>query len=123
MGVNVLEGTAEGCRNLYSTPYLIWANDAAKELLGSDFTGQGEMISPCYLMSVLFDQCGWEGPAWMQLQRQVREVCPVMHQDTMYLSDSGVLTDSLPASAVQAHHDYAVAEYYLRKTLVTYSFQ
>ena len=123
MGVNVLEGTAEGCRNLYSTPYLIWANDAAKEVLGSDFTGRGGMISPCYLMSVVFDQCGWEGPAWMQLQRQVREVCPVMHQDTMYLSADGSLTDTLPETAVQAHHDYAVAEYYLRKTLVTYSFQ
>ena len=123
MGVNVLEGTAEGCRNLYSTPYLIWANDAAKELLGNNFTGRGGMISPCYLMSVVFDQCGWEGPAWMQLQRQVREVCPVMHQDSMYLSADGSLTDSLPETAVQAHHDYAVAEYYLRKTLVTYSFQ
>ena len=60
---------------------------------------------------------------WMQLQQQVREVCPVMHQDSMYLSADGSLTYTLPETAVQAHHDYAVAEYYLRKTLVTYSFQ
>ena len=34
LGVNVQEGTAEGFYNLYTTPYLIWTNDAAKAVLG-----------------------------------------------------------------------------------------
>lgn len=118
MGVNVAEGTAEGCYNLYSTPYLIWANDAAKAVLDFDFTGRGETISPSYLMSVVFDCCGWEGPAWMQCQRQLRQDLPVLHRQTMFLVD-GVLTDALPAAEGEVYSEYQIVEYYMRKTLQT----
>lgn len=46
-------------------------------------------------MSVLFDCCGWEGPSWMQLQRQTRAVLPVMQSRGMYLVAPGQRSDCL----------------------------
>ena len=125
LGVNVQEGTAEGLYHLYTTPYLIWANDAAKAVLGQGFTGTGPTISPCYLMSVLFDCCGWDGPSWMQLQRQTRAVLPVMQSRGIYLvaqdgapsadKDVASLTYALEGDALQAEQNYAIAEYYVRR--------
>lgn len=125
LGVNVQEGTAEGLYHLYTTPYLIWANDAAKAVLGQGFTGTGPTISPCYLMSVLFDCCGWDGPSWMQLQRQTRAVLPVMQSRGIYLvaqdgapsaeKDVASLTYTLEGDALQAEQNYAIAEYYVRR--------
>ena len=40
MGIDFDTSTLAGFRNYYATPYLIWANRAAKEVLGADFTGQ-----------------------------------------------------------------------------------
>ena len=59
LGVNLDTSTEEGFYNYYGTRYLIWANDAAKETLNNDFTGEGPDVSPCFLMNVLFEQCGW----------------------------------------------------------------
>lgn len=113
LGIEIAEGSPEGCRNLYSTPYLIWANDAAKETLDFDFTGEGRTISPCFLMAELFDCCGWDGPAWMQYQRQMRDVIPVLHCRTMYMENS-VLCDELSESGSALLHDYQIVEYYQR---------
>lgn len=45
-------------------------------------------------MNELFAQCGWEGPAFLQLADTVKETVPVVHSSGLYLED-GVLTDSL----------------------------
>lgn len=99
---------------LYSTPYLIWANDAAKEILGTGFAGKGETISPCYLMSVLFDCCGWEGSSWLQCQRELRQSLPVLHYRSYLLID-GNLTTSYTPEAEQAYTKFACLEYYIRE--------
>lgn len=122
LGVNVDENSAEGCRNLYSTPYLIWANDAAKEALGFDFVGEGEMISPCYLMSELFDCCGWTGPKWMQCQREMRRTLPVIHRQTLYV-ENGVWTDTLSEQTHEQYDPYCVIEYYARTKMLRYESQ
>lgn len=80
MGLNLDLGEKEGFLNYYSTRYLIWANDAAKKALGGDFTGEGPDISPCFLMDLVFDLCGWEGPAYMQYTREVMEALPVIRE-------------------------------------------
>ena len=67
MGIDFDTSTLAGFRNYYATPYLIWANRASKEVLGADFTGDGGDFSPCFLMTRLFDACGWAGPGYMQL--------------------------------------------------------
>ncbi len=78
LGVDLNTEHEEGFYNYYSTRYLIWANDAAREILGTDLIGRGPDISPMYLMGLVFDCCGWQGPGYMQLQREWREILPVI---------------------------------------------
>ena len=105
--------------SLYSTPYLIWANDAAKEVLGKDFTGEGPTISPCYLMSVVFDCCGWTGPSWMQFQRTVRDTVPVLHFRNYMLHSGNVLSMIKSEEEQIAFSKFERIEYYVRQTKPT----
>jgi len=109
-GVSFDVSTTEGFYNYYSTPYLIWANPAAKAALGSDFVGDGQDISPCFLMAELFDACGWEGSGFMQLQRYVRDVTPLLHVQGLYWQDG--LTDTLSTYDTEVVDAYRWAEYY-----------
>lgn len=95
MGLDFPMDTEEGYRSHYSTRYLIWANDAAKAALGKDFSGEGPTVSPCYLMNLLFEQCGWTGPAFMQAMEDLRQVFPVVSTRGRYVVD-GVFTDTIP---------------------------
>lgn len=79
LGVNLDVSTYEGFMNYYSTEYVIVANDAAKEVLGNDFKGEGPTTSPCFLMNVLFNQLGWKGDAYMQYTDTVFELLPAMN--------------------------------------------
>ena len=109
-GVSFDISTAEGFYNYYSTPYLIWANPAAKTVLGSDFAGRGEDVSPCFLMAELFDLCGWEGSGFMQLQRQIRDITPLLHVQNLYWQDG--LTDKLSTEDQKIVDLYRWTEYY-----------
>ena len=88
--------TLEGFYEYYSTPYLIWANSAAKEALDRDFQGEGGDFSPCFLMNELFEQCGWTGPAFLQYAEEIRSLTPLVHSQGLYLTPDGELTDDLP---------------------------
>lgn len=111
MGLTFDLGTLQGFYDYYATPYLIWANSAAKEVLDSDFTGSGGDFSPCFLMPKVFDLCGWTGPAFMQLARQVREITPLVHERGLYLSD-GQITDTLPQGQQDFVDRFLWAEYW-----------
>ncbi len=108
-----------GRYRLYSSPYLIWANDAAKEVLGTDFTGEGPTISPCYLMSMVFDRCGWTGPSWMQFQRTVRAIVPVLHFHDYMLHGDDNLTLSKTDEEQTAFDEFERIEYYVRRSKPT----
>ncbi len=79
LGIDLSQDSVESFYNYWATPYLIWANDAAKAALGNDFVGQGPDISPCFLMNVLFDQLGWKGDAYMQAVDPCWRQLPVIH--------------------------------------------
>ena len=79
LGIDIRGSTEESFRNYYATEYLFWANDAAKAVLGTDLVGQGPEISPCFLMNVLFEQLGWDGPGFMKLTNEVKAQLPVLH--------------------------------------------
>ena len=118
LGITSVPTTATDRFRLYSTPYLIWANDAAKQVLGKDFTGEGDTISPCYLMSEVFDCCGWTGPSWMQFQRTVRDTVPVLHfRDYMLHGTS--LTMAKTEEERSAADAFARVEYYVRREKLT----
>lgn len=114
LGVSLDTGTTEGFYNYYSTPYLIWANPAAKRVLGSDFTGKGADVSPCFLMPELFDLCGWDGPAFMALSREVRAQTPLVHTKERFLLDGELCSrEWLPEDLRALYLDYRRVEYRL----------
>ena len=96
LGVTLDQDSREGFYNYWSTPYLIWANEAAKAAVGRDIAGEGPDIAPCFLMNVLFEQLGWTGDAYMQAADQCRAQLPVIHSHGVRLTASGELTAQLP---------------------------
>ncbi len=73
LGINLDQADPEGFYNYYCTPYLIWANDAAKEALGFDFVGEGGRRGACFLLPELFRLSGMKGSAAMQYMTTVLE--------------------------------------------------
>lgn len=114
LGINLDLGTEEGFYNHYSVPYIIWANDAAKETLGNDFTGEGEDISSCFLMDTLFTQCGWGKPVFMQLNHQLYELTNVVNITTGHYNIDGALTVSPQGEAAELIRKAKHAEYYMK---------
>ena len=120
MGVNLDVSTQDGFYNYFSTPYLIYANKAAKESLGQDFRGDGGDISPCFLMDKLFFECGWTGDGFMQLQRETRAVTPLMHEDGYRMVDGSITLD-VPPDVAEVCRKYLCAQYYREQHFVSES--
>ncbi|MBR4308694.1 MAG: sulfatase-like hydrolase/transferase [Oscillospiraceae bacterium] len=119
LGICADQGTSEGVYNLYTTPYVIWANDAAKEILGNDFTGTGPTISQCYLMNEVFDICGWVGNSWLQYQNEVRKELPVIQRKKWLMVD-GAITPEYPAELNEKRLQRLRVEFYWRYNMSEY---
>lgn len=117
LGISLDLSTTESFYNYYSTRYLIWANDAAKEVCGNDFTGEGPDISPCYLMNELFDLLGWGGPAYMKFMNDAETVLPVINTAGFYLKD-GEATVSLSESLLDRKQTVDSVQYYMRRNFL-----
>lgn len=117
LGISLDRSTTEGFRNYYTTRYLIWANDAAKEICGSSFTGQGPDISPCYLMNELFSLLGWEGTAYMKFMNGVQTELPVINTFGFYLID-GEVRDSISGSRLETAQLVERVQYYMRQNFL-----
>ncbi len=95
----------------YGAPYMIWANDAAKEQLGSEFLGEGPTVSPGYLMNLLFDALGWPGSAYLQYVGTVMERLPVVSSNGAYVED-GVFSDRLSPAGEALLREFRSVQYY-----------
>ncbi len=116
LGANFDLSTEDGFDQYYSTPYIIWANQAAQEVLGSTFVGEGGDFSPAFLMTKVFDLAGWEGPGFMQMGRELRDrVTPLVHVRNLYWQDG--LTDTLSPEDTDTLNRFLRAQYY-RETAV-----
>ncbi|MGN0985092.1 MAG: LTA synthase family protein [Candidatus Enterenecus sp.] len=111
LGIDLSGQDKESYYNYWSTRYLIWANDAAKEALGNDFTGTGPDVSPCFLMNVLFDQCGWAGDAYMQAVYDCWQALPVISTTGRYVTAEGELTTVLNEEQQLLADRFAMLEY------------
>lgn len=114
LGIDISCSDEESFLNYYSTPYVIWANDAAKQVLGNDFMGDGGDISPNYLMNKVFSLCSWEGPAFMKASGELMERLPVITSLGAYW-ENGVFTDTLSEGTRSMLEDFEKLEYYWRK--------
>lgn len=117
LGVNIDLSTEEGFYNFYSTPYLIWANDAAKEVLGNDFSGYGGKFSPCFLMNKVFELCSWEGNSFMKASNELRETVDVVSSDG-YFTENGVLNTELSGNTRGIYKSYEIIEYYCQHNFI-----
>lgn len=114
LGIDIASNTDSSFLNYYSTEYLIWANDAAKDNLNKSFVGTGPTISPAFLMNVLFEQCGWGGPEYKKLSDEVMCTVPVVHETGVYASDDKMVTgDDLTAEQKSLLHKLNCVRYYL----------
>ena len=111
LGIDLSRGSDESFYNYYETQYLIWANDAAKQVLGCDFTGDGGSFSPCYLMMKLFDLCGYEGDGYMQALREAYERLDVINSGGSF-RENGVLTSEISGDAALALEHLRYLDYY-----------
>ena len=80
LGINLDLGTAAGAENYYQTPYVFYANEAAKQSLDKEFTGQGNTVSPMFLMQEFFSYVGWEGSAYMNYLHELRQDYSVINK-------------------------------------------
>lgn len=111
LGVTFNLTNQEGILNYYATDYLIWANDAAKKVTGFDFTGEGPMTSSGYLMNILFNALGYEGPGYMQFTEQIRQTLPVI-TSTWTFSENGKLCHEVSEEAYAEAERLWCAQYY-----------
>ncbi len=115
MGLDVDIDAKESFRTRFETDYLIWANDAAKAALGRDFIGTGPTVSPHYLMNLVFDQCGWEGPAYLQAMGDLMKTLPVITSNDFLMVDQQLLTvDELSDEQRAAYRDFLYLQHYWR---------
>ena len=102
--------TTEGFLNYYETPYVIWGNQSAKNVLDKDFKGQGSDISPNFLMAELFQYVGWEGNEYMSYLFDVKSQFTVNHD--MYFNDNGKYVPKLTDDKLQVWKDFNSVQYY-----------
>ena len=117
-GINLELETDEGFYQHYSTPYVIWANDAAKQVLGSDFVGDGPAIGTNYLMNLFFEQAGYTGNAYTQYTTQLMHEFQDVHNTGICLSDGQVLRELTPEQQERID-EFLDVQYYWRKHYMT----
>lgn len=114
LGIPVFGTDEESFYNTYQTEYLIWANNAAKTKLDQKFTGAGPTISPCFLMNLLFEQCGWEGPSYMKLTDEVmQEVSVISYHNRYLVGDELVMGENLTEECNSLLNKMDITQFYL----------
>jgi hypothetical protein len=99
MGANISPEKADGFLKRYGVPYVIHANDAAKYVLNVSFTGEGDVISPCFLMGELFSQTGWGGTAYMKVAGELMDSVTVIHPTARFMENGEITAELSEESA------------------------
>jgi len=110
LDINIDISNDEGIDNYYSTPYLIFANDAAKTILNNDFVGKGEKISPNFLMNEFFELAHYGGNEFMKVSNVLKESISVISNDFYY--ENGFISRELSDENKKKLNDYLKIEYY-----------
>ncbi len=115
LGIDLDTSEEEGFYNYYTTRYLFWANNAAKEVLGTELVGEGPAVSPCFLMDLLFEQCGFgKGSSYMQAAHALYELSPVANTSGAFVENGSFTRD--PSQAVRdAMAELRIAQFYRKR--------
>lgn len=100
--------------NQYGTPYFIWCNKAAKDLLkGGGITaakGQAPVVSANYLASELLKYIGLNGGAYFNYLSEQKTLLPVI--TSRFVNEGGTFTETPAAETVKRLAQYSKLEYY-----------
>lgn len=110
LNINMDRSNIEGFENYYETPYIIYGNPAAKKLFNKSFEGEGETISPFFLMPELFDYLGFEGNEYMQYLIELKKQINVI--TTYYYKDNNEFVSAYDNKLV---NDFKNVNYYVAK--------
>jgi len=110
LNINLDLSTLDGFKNYYQTPYIIWANDKAREVFNKDFTGKGNDISPCFLMAELFRYLGWKGNEYMKYISQFKEKIDVVHN--LYFKENEEFKKELSEEGKKLWKEFVNVEFY-----------
>lgn len=110
LGIDLDVSTLEGFYNYYATPYIMYANDAAKQITGNQFVGEGADLAPNYLMNELFEKLGYDRPAFMKITDLVRKTITA-HSGDIFM-ENGEVVDKLSDEDQQVWDQYKKYEYY-----------
>ncbi|MDO5040749.1 MAG: sulfatase-like hydrolase/transferase [Peptoniphilus sp.] len=110
-GLNDSNAELEGIYNLYETPYLIWANDKCKEVLGRDFLGEGRDLEPIFLMSDVFKYIGYPGSEYNQYLQDFSKDVSIMKET--FFRIRGEYTHNPSERDKKAIEEFKNFEYYV----------
>ena len=110
-GINANLSTLEGAVNTYETPYIIWANPAARELLQKPMTGQGPTMDPQFLMPEVFKQLGWRGSKYTAFSQDFMKNVTVTKPFLWY--EKGRFSDTLSKEEQKKFKELLDYEYYV----------
>ncbi|WIV11828.1 alkaline phosphatase family protein [Proteiniborus sp. MB09-C3] len=116
LDINLDFSSEEGFLNYYETPYIIWGNDAAKQVAGKDFSSEGKNISPNFLMPEIFQYFGWEGNEYMQFLTDFKANIDVVNQ--VYFKENGKYTSELSPENQKLYDDFRNMEYYYSRNFL-----
>ncbi|TYQ18078.1 UNVERIFIED_CONTAM: phosphoglycerol transferase MdoB-like AlkP superfamily enzyme [Acetivibrio alkalicellulosi] len=109
-------GDLEAYLNMYETPYFIWSNNAAKELLNTQgitpAVGEAPYISTNYLSLVLLDYIGIDGTQYFHYLRDLKDMFPVITSRFLKIDD-GVFTENLSKDDKEIISEYIKLQYYM----------
>jgi len=114
LGIDLSRSSEKSFYNYYNTPYIIWANTAAKAVLPGPFSGDGGDFSPFLLMPRVFDACGWGGDGYLKACRELRQVLDVVHANGSVRENGRIVTES-SAEAQAALDKLLTLQYYLMR--------
>lgn len=101
--------------NQYETPYFIWSNNPAKELLVNSnvplLAGKAPVVSANYLATELFQYMGMDGGAYYNFLTKTKEVLPVI--TNRFYNDNGNFTEDLSIKSKELLEKYRRLQYYM----------
>jgi len=108
-------GSLEAYLNHYETPYFIYCNEEAKELLKERNIqapeGEAPLISSNYLAAELLKYIGLDGGAYFNFLTELQDEIPVI--TNRFYEVNGSFTENLPADSLQLIDRYRRLQYYM----------
>lgn len=101
----------EGMENIYTTPYIVWANNSAKKTIGKDFVGKTKNLEPALFMSNIFEYLGYKGDNYNQFLQDISKDISVIKET--WFCVKGKYTKDPSEEALKDINDFKNMEYFM----------